>query len=84
MEMIGPMIGLFWGVCLIIFRKTISNYITKGYEKFPKYEYGVKTWKEFENVIKAGISTVERIFNKECNKKESFKSSKVYKLQRYD
>ena len=45
MEMIGPMIGLFCGVCLVLFRKFISNFIKKGYEKFPKYEYGIKTLK---------------------------------------
>ena len=34
--------GILLGICLIIFREKISKFITNVYEKFPKYENGVK------------------------------------------
>jgi len=34
--------GIIFGLVLIIFRKQVSVFIQKGFEKFPKYEEGVK------------------------------------------
>ena len=43
-KFVGPVIGLALGIFIIIFRKNLSTFIEQFYNKFPKYEDGVKTF----------------------------------------
>ena len=43
-QLLGPTIGFFVGVSIILFRRIIIAYLEKSYEKFPKYDDGVKTF----------------------------------------
>jgi hypothetical protein len=40
----GPVIGIALGIFITIFRKNLSKFIERFYNKFPKYENGVKTF----------------------------------------
>jgi len=40
---LGPFQGLIIGLCLIIFRKTVAQFLKKAFEKFPKYEDGAQS-----------------------------------------
>lgn len=42
-EYLGPLQGLIIGLILIIFNEKASQFIQKAFEKFPKYENGVKS-----------------------------------------
>ncbi len=42
---LGPTIGLFIGLSIILFRKIIAALLENSYEKFPKYNDGIKTFK---------------------------------------
>jgi hypothetical protein len=39
---LGPLQGVIIGLCLIFFRKTVTQILQKAFEKFPKYEDGAK------------------------------------------
>jgi hypothetical protein len=43
-ELLGPLIGLFVGVSLILFRKRTASLIEKAYKRLPKYEDGVRAF----------------------------------------
>ena len=43
-QLLGPTIGFFAGVSIILFRRIIVAYLEKTYEKFPKYDDGVRTF----------------------------------------
>ena len=43
MEYIGPIQGVIIGLCLIIFKEKVSQFLKKAFEKFPKYEDGAKS-----------------------------------------
>jgi hypothetical protein len=36
--------GIIIGIALIVFRKKVCVFLQKTYEKFPKYEDGIKTF----------------------------------------
>jgi len=42
-QYLGPFQGFIIGLCLIIFRKKVSQFIQKAFEKFPKYEEGINS-----------------------------------------
>jgi hypothetical protein len=42
-EYLGPLQGIIIGLCLIIFRYKVSNFLQRALEKFPKYKSGVKS-----------------------------------------
>jgi len=42
MQYLGPIEGFIIGVLLIVYRNKVSNWLQKGFEKFPKYDDGVK------------------------------------------
>ena len=43
-KFVGPVIGMGLGIFIIIFRKNLSTFIERFYNKFSKYEDGVKTF----------------------------------------
>ena len=45
MSIIQAIIPIIFGILAIIYRQKVSIFIQKAYEKFPKYEDGVKAFK---------------------------------------
>ena len=43
MEYLGPLQGFITAIVLFIFREKVSVLVQKGFERFPKYEDGVKS-----------------------------------------
>ena len=43
-KILMPLASFIFGLLIIFFRKKVGKYITKAYEKFPKYENGVKAF----------------------------------------
>ena len=43
LKYLGPLQGFIIGFCLIIFKEKVSQLIQKAFEKFPKYEDGIKS-----------------------------------------
>lgn len=44
-HLLGPTIGFFVGVSIMLFRNVIVSFLEKSYEKFPRYDDGIKTLK---------------------------------------
>ena len=40
---LGPIQGIIIGLCLIVFRDRVRQFLQKAFEKYPKYEDGVKS-----------------------------------------
>lgn len=41
--LMSPMLGFVIGLCLIMFKEKVSQFLRKVFEKFPKYEDGAKS-----------------------------------------
>lgn len=53
-----PLASFIFGLLIILFRKRMGKYITKAYEKFPKYEDGVKEFNISFNVRPAYVAAM--------------------------
>ncbi|MCP3875588.1 MAG: hypothetical protein GY699_20845 [Desulfobacteraceae bacterium] len=62
MEYLGPLQGLVTAFVLIIFRKKVSELIQKAFERFPKYEDGVKAMNVSFKVKPSHITIIALMF----------------------
>ena len=57
MSIIQTIVPIIAGILAIIYRRKVSLFIQKAYEKFPKYEDGVKTFK-ISFTVRPGFVTI--------------------------